>query len=111
MAAQESSEGSWRWSGEIPAERFRAPIEMFWRGLGYEVAWSGSDLRGHRELDGQRREVAVTLRAAPGGGAEVLCRVRFIGSPPSRRPNEVYRPDELTRMLESALARGFGPPG
>ena len=94
----------------MPTERFRMPIEMFWRGLGYEVGWQGEELRGHRVLDGQHREFTVRLRSPGAGSTEVACRLAFTGESTARRPGQVYAPSELVELLGQALARGFGTP-
>ena len=104
------SERAWQWRIAIPTERFRAPIEAFWRGLGYEVRWEGEELRGERDLDGQRREFAVRVRSVGSGASEVRCRLSFVGPPASLRPREVYQPSELVTLFGQALARGFGTP-
>ncbi|HTT16228.1 MAG TPA: hypothetical protein VMH49_02555, partial [Thermoplasmata archaeon] len=92
----------------MPAERFRGPIEMFWHGVGYAVSWSANELRGSRELDGQRREFIVQVSEPARGTVAIRCRVTFVGRPTQTRPNEIYDPGALTDMLGSALARGFG---
>lgn len=104
------SEQAWQWKTTFPAERFRAPVEMFWRGLGYTTNWQGEELQGERELDGQRRECSVHLRSIGPGVTEVRCRLVFVGTPSARRPHEVYRPTEVVTLLGQALARGFGAP-
>lgn len=104
------SEHAWQWKIDLPVERFHPPIEMFWRGLNYVTRWAGEELRGEREMDGQRREFLVQIRSVGSGVVEVRCRLAYLGAPTTRRPQETYQPSDLVELFGKALARGFGPP-
>lgn len=110
MTGNVVSEHVWRWEVDLPPVRFRAPIELFWKGLGYAVRWQGEELLGDRDLDGQHREFSVRIRTGGTRATVVECRLAFIGEPTARRTQEVYAPSELVGLLGQALARGFGPP-
>jgi len=104
-----AAERSWVWTNGLPLDRYRGPIELFWRGLGYDAAWNGPTLNGSRDLNGQRREFAVEIGAPESGRVRVHCRVTFVGVPSSTRPGELLDPAQLAIKLGEALARGFGP--
>ena len=109
MSEEAADERAWRWRAGVPATRFRGPVELYWKGLGYSLAWKDDTLSGQRDLDGQHREFAAAVRDVGDGVVEVRTRVRFDGTPSGRRPGEFYRPAELIQRLGQALARGFGP--
>ena len=94
----------------MPTERFRPPVEAFWRGLGYGVHWEGEELRGEHDLDGQRRGFVVRVRPVGSGATEVRCCLSIVGPPGPERPREVYEPSKLVTLLGQARARGFGAP-
>lgn len=111
MSASEAvGEHSWGWKVGLPLTRFHSPVEMFWRGLGYELSWSQNTLTAHRDFDGQRRECRIELRDGADGVVEIHCRVRFGGRPTVQRPGEIYDPSELARRMGESLSHGFGAP-
>ena len=111
MSADELvGERSWAWKVGLRLQRFHTPVEMYWRGLGYELAWMQNTLTAHRDFDGQRRESLVELREGADGTVEIRCRVRFGGRPTTQRPGEIYDPTELARRMGESLSHGFGAP-
>ena len=103
-------ERSWTWKVGLPIKRFHAPVEMFWRGLGYELAWTQNTLTAHRDFDGQRRDSLIEFRDGAEGVVEIHCRVRFDGRPTTQRPGEIYDPAELAQRMGESLSHGFGAP-
>lgn len=110
IGGESDARHSWSWNAGLPANRFHAPVESFWRGLGYHTEWQGNHLVGHREFDGQQRECEVDLDSPGSGVVAIRCHVRFSGAPKEMRPGEVYDPAALTKLMGEALSRGFGHP-
>lgn len=109
MAEITKDERAWVWNVDTPLEGFLAPLEAFWRGLGYQVVRSGHELKGSRELEGQHRSFSAHLSQPKKGTISVRCVIEFSGAMQSVRPGEPTHPAELGELMGHALARGFGP--
>jgi hypothetical protein len=109
MDSDSTVKRSWTWSIDAPVKSLHGPLEMFWRGLGYEVHWNGDALTGERTIDGQHRSFSSVIRQLTQGTIRLECVVRFTSPPQTRRENEIYEPERLADSLGEALARGFGP--